>query len=188
MVRKAGKCMALKDVAFYHRDPANWFHCLGGMCLALLGGLAALRGIPRLGYAVVSLTDFEVAALLVLIAVRSDGVPRIGKLLPHKFTGLLVLASLFIALILSFSAMYLHCEGICAPGKASCDQASSALEALHSPMDGVYFSVVTMMTLGYGDLVPVTRTARLLVTWELFSGWLLLLMGFPLLLSRMASY
>jgi hypothetical protein len=129
--------MSLRDLSFYHRDPANWFHSLLGLCLAMLGGLAAWQGLYRLGYTVVGLTDAEVAILLVLIAICSDGVPGIGRLLPHKMTGLLLLASLFVALILSFSAIYLHCRGICAPGKASCDQAIGGLDALHSPLDGV---------------------------------------------------
>jgi hypothetical protein len=38
----------------------------------------------------------------------------------------------------------------------------------------LYFSVVTITTLGFGDIVPVTRVARGLVTFEAFLGPLLL--------------
>jgi hypothetical protein len=38
----------------------------------------------------------------------------------------------------------------------------------------LYFSVVTITTLGFGDIVPLTRLARSLVTLEAFLGPLLL--------------
>ena len=38
----------------------------------------------------------------------------------------------------------------------------------------IYFSVVTAMTLGYGDIVPVTTNARLAIALESFLGLVLL--------------
>jgi hypothetical protein len=34
----------------------------------------------------------------------------------------------------------------------------------------LYFSVVTITTLGFGDVVPITRLSRVLVTFEAFLG------------------
>ena len=35
-------------------------------------------------------------------------------------------------------------------------------------VDNLYFSVITMSTVGYGDIVPVSQTARLLATLQSF--------------------
>lgn len=42
----------------------------------------------------------------------------------------------------------------------------------------LYFSVVTLSTVGYGDIVPVSSTVRLLAAVEIVCGILLLLFGF----------
>ncbi|CAN8252932.1 unnamed protein product [Cochlearia groenlandica] len=51
-------------------------------------------------------------------------------------------------------------------------------------LDAVYFCVVTMTTVGYGDLVPTSSTSRLLACAFVFSG--MVLVGH--LLSRAADY
>jgi voltage-gated potassium channel len=42
----------------------------------------------------------------------------------------------------------------------------------------LYFSVITLSTVGYGDIVPAGPLARVLATMEIVSGLLLLLFGF----------
>lgn len=42
----------------------------------------------------------------------------------------------------------------------------------------LYFSVITVSTVGYGDVVPVTDSVRVIVAIEIISGVLLLLFGF----------
>ncbi len=37
-------------------------------------------------------------------------------------------------------------------------------------VSGIYFSMVTIATVGYGDIAPVTHLARLLVVFEIFVG------------------
>jgi len=51
-----------------------------------------------------------------------------------------------------------------------------------------YYSAVTITTLGYGDFVPVAKSARRLVIWELGTGLLLLVGIFSLLISRLADF
>jgi len=50
-------------------------------------------------------------------------------------------------------------------------------------LDSVYFSVVTMSTLGYGDIVPTTNLVRAIVSVQIVFGVLLLLFGFSEILS-----
>ena len=54
--------------------------------------------------------------------------------------------------------------------------------ALNFP-EAVYFSVVTLSTVGYGDIMPVSNFARALASLEVVSGVLLLLFGFSELIS-----
>lgn len=48
---------------------------------------------------------------------------------------------------------------------------------MHGIEDALYFSIVTMATVGYGDIVPVGHFARLLTVLEILSGVLLLVVG-----------
>lgn len=47
----------------------------------------------------------------------------------------------------------------------------------------LYFSVITVSTVGYGDVVPVTDSVRVIVAIEIISGVLLLLFGFTEIFS-----
>ncbi len=44
--------------------------------------------------------------------------------------------------------------------------------------DALYFSLVTLATVGFGDIVPLSAAARILVAGEIVTGVLLLLFGF----------
>lgn len=44
--------------------------------------------------------------------------------------------------------------------------------------ESLYFSIVTLSTVGYGDIVPLTDTVRLIVATEVIIGVMLLLFGF----------
>jgi len=54
--------------------------------------------------------------------------------------------------------------------------------------DFIYFSLVTLTTLGYGDITPISNEARQLVVHEISSGFLLLIGAFPLLISRISNF
>ncbi|MCB2187666.1 MAG: hypothetical protein KQJ78_14690 [Deltaproteobacteria bacterium] len=43
-----------------------------------------------------------------------------------------------------------------------------------APCNGLYFSVVTFTTLGFGDITPITWVASLLVMVEVVIGYIML--------------
>jgi len=49
--------------------------------------------------------------------------------------------------------------------------------------EGLYLSVVTLSTVGYGDIIAASPTSRLLIAAEIFSGVLLLLFGVQAVLT-----
>jgi voltage-gated potassium channel len=49
--------------------------------------------------------------------------------------------------------------------------------------ESIYFSIVTISTVGYGDIVPHTSVARVLVSLEVICGFLLLIFGVSELLE-----
>jgi voltage-gated potassium channel len=57
-----------------------------------------------------------------------------------------------------------------------------------SYIDSLYFSLVTLTTVGYGDIVPLTEFARKIVMLEIVSGFLVLIGAFPLLISRISNF
>jgi hypothetical protein len=97
--------------------------------------------------------------------------------LPHLTTALVALPALALALMTAFAGLYIETAGV-----------RSAAQRLESRSDALYFSAVTIATLGYGDFAPQTRPAKFIVVVELASGILLLVGAVPLLISRMASF
>jgi len=51
-------------------------------------------------------------------------------------------------------------------------------------IDFIYFTTVTIATLGYGDIVPISATARLLLSFEVFSGIFFLVFLFGAIVSN----
>ena len=58
-------------------------------------------------------------------------------------------------------------------------------QALAIPyFDFLYFSIVTITTVGYGDITPYTRWAKILVTLEILLGSALILIYLTLVINR----
>jgi hypothetical protein len=97
---------------------------------------------------------------------------------PYRSWSLPLAAFVLIAVIASFAQMYIKSEQVHSQGQRQ----------LTEPADAVYYSTVTLTTLGYGDFAPTDSLARWLVVWQLGTGTMLLLAFFPLVVARISSF
>ena len=82
--------------------------------------------------------------------------------------------SVYSLLVIVFAALYSLVDLI-QPGAQF---SISGQERTITFAESLYFSVVTMSTVGYGDILPVSNSVRFLAVVEVVSGLLLLLFGF----------
>ena len=187
-----------------------WFIIAAVLTLVAVAGL--LCDWPLGGMATIAvLVDLYLLFALVEAAFRSakaDNHPKTKwKLeLPSRTSSLVILPLLLVAAVFAFAGMYrqqtcgiIHTiaetdsmygakrdTALTAPD-ATCI-VKERVEPLRRKLDAVYFSAVTIMTVGYGDFAPGRPAARLLVLWEFATGLLLLVGAFPLVVSRIADF
>lgn len=149
-----------------------------GIVSAAVSIVLLASGIPYLPWLVVAVIDTYLA-LLIRSAART-GMTHVehAPKMPDRDWGLLVLPLLFIALVTAFAGIYI--------GPRSTVHSSAG--DLQDPWNAIYFSVVTITTVGYGDYAPVSTVARSAAVLELLSGMLVLLLAFPVLASRLAGF
>jgi voltage-gated potassium channel Kch len=83
-----------------------------------------------------------------------------GVIFLHKYWGpltsiersIFLMIINFIEIVVGFSIIYLNIGGICI-----------GEEVISSPIDALYFSVVTITTLGYGEILPKTEAGKIAV-------------------------
>lgn len=120
---------------------------------------------------------------------------------PDRHVGLLQILFLFFIVITSFASMYLASGGVvhntrdvvclklpddhCLdnPGDPCC-----AEPVVDTKTKAVYFSIVTLSTLGYGDFAPASETARVIVVWEIVTSILLIIGVLQFLLARITNF
>lgn len=90
--------------------------------------------------------------------------------LPRRDAAAIQMALFAIAIIFSAACLYIHA------GELSQGGAFNAL----------YFSVVTIATVGYGDISPMCTIGKLVAMAEITSGVLLLVCAFPLVVARLS--
>ncbi|MFT7542935.1 MAG: hypothetical protein ACI9K5_003917, partial [Gammaproteobacteria bacterium] len=119
-----------------------------------------------------------------IIEITSTGIrlyllPRPGEGAPIlRFGRSVTVATLQVSmLVLAFAILYLADGGV-----------MQGDVPLRTPVEAGYFSVVTITTLGFGDFLPVSTHARILVILQLLSG-ILMVMGFmPLVNAQIALH
>lgn len=120
---------------------------------------------------------------------------------PDRHVGLLQIVFLFFIVITSYASMYLASGGVvhntkdvvclelpydyCTsnPGDSCC-----AEPVVDTKTKAVYFSIVTLSTLGYGDFAPASEMARTIVVWEIVTSILLIIGVLQFLVSRITNF
>lgn len=97
-----------------------------------------------------------VTATLVVIPYAFWKVGRIREAVHPLGEALAVLSLLVSLVIVGFAGSYY-----------SMSIYSDGFPAIHTRMDALYFTVVTLGTVGYGDIAPVSQGARALVTFQI---------------------
>ncbi|MCB1226885.1 MAG: two pore domain potassium channel family protein [Verrucomicrobiales bacterium] len=164
-----GTCVLAVPGAVHKRRAAL---VLAGFALIAHVASASLPGQPAL----VIVADFLTAALLVCVAYlvlfRLFQATGIG--VEQVCAGVAV----YLLLALVFARLY-HCLQVASPG-AFVDQLDRQIPSYH---DFIYFSFVTLTTLGYGDLVPALPAAKSLAMLEALCGVFYL----AILISRLTT-
>lgn len=146
--------------------------------------LSLYKGWPVLSYGSILATDVYLIAVILTAAVRADKKNNTYQfewvacwLFPSRRVGVLTIPLLALVLIVSFAGLYYSING---GGNFKPDFATDT--------DALYFSFVTLTTVGIGDIAPLSEEARKLVMFEISSGFLILIGAFPLLISRVSNF
>jgi hypothetical protein len=146
----------------------------------LLTGLASLYWcIHWLAVGTALAINVFLAVLLIAMSVRRSLREHWLIEFAHRFYFILIFFFLLAGLIVSFGRMYI--DSGCVYRTAD----NPPKYALEEPNEAIYFSTVTIMTVGYGDFAP-RGNAEMLVVWEMASGAMVLLIILPVLASRLA--
>lgn len=189
-------------------DKATKIHLLLGGTLVITSVLALIfKWHGSLSGIVVILTNGYLLAILIEAANRAgeerkikDGIllakPAYYFPFPAKsWLGVLILF-IVITTVFGFANMYIASAEVIYVGPSIDILATSTTSGISIPppsiledkIEALYFSLVTMITLGYGDFVPATTDTRLLVMWQLATGGLLVIGVFPLIVARVADF
>jgi hypothetical protein len=140
----------------------RWF--LLGIVLIVLGiggNLLVLAGAGQ-GFAYLSLTSY-IIFLLLTISLATLQVFRSGTVDANSIVGAVCI---YLLLGVIWSLVYVFVN-LLIPGSFSGEISGSAFQQLH---DFLYYSFVTLTTLGYGEITPIRATARALATLEAVLG------------------
>jgi hypothetical protein len=118
---------------------------------------------------------------------------------PARAWTLLQVQFLLVVAIFGFASMYIKNGNIRYQGAPTIveqadHRAHGSLPSRADPgplvdrTDALYYSAVTLSTVGYGDFTPTSSAARLLVIWQLGTGMLMLLGVFPLIVGRISDF
>ena len=162
--------------------------------LALLGGASVfLRCLWPVSVVIIILINLYLFFVLLVAAIRCDaeekyfdedfGKEAIKRFFPIRTAALLIVGLIFIALVTSYAGIYRQ-----APDGSFSVPPAHPSQTINRPINALYFSVVTISTVGFGDFTPVSSCQKLIVMWEIASGILLFVCSFSFLISRIASF
>lgn len=159
---------------------------------ALLAAASALALFLRLPWIVPALlivaVDLYLICVFVECAMRStehNAWRQVWMPLPHRVWALVLLFLLIVTVVTSFAALFLASQEVRHLLRDVHEMRQERFsDVLSDPHEALYFSMVTITTLGYGDFAPAGRVARWIIVWELATGLLTLVLAFPLVSTR----
>jgi hypothetical protein len=174
------------------------FHMTIASAAFLSALVALLRASAMPALVSVAITNLFVVSLLRCCAVASTSnlarKPRgravksadhqrweVFPYLPTRMAALILLPILLSALIIAFGGLYLSTDG-------GVVNSETPAQPLVSRLDAVYFSFVTITTLGYGDFHPASAVSKWAVMGEVTSGLTMLAGAVPLLIARLTMW
>lgn len=167
---------------------ANAWH-LGGWFAGFVVSTISLLWLPFgfLPFLIVITSNIYLALMLVECAKRASSTPKGQRWflpLPSKVSGLGLMPLILASIVVAFADLYVE-DGTVQENAGSTD--CNGPVYLSEPTEAVYFSAVTITTLGYGEYVPSKNSSQLLVIWELASGVLVILFVLPLVVGRLTD-
>jgi Ion channel len=161
---------------------ASKWHVLAATAAFLAGIYALCTTNSTLAYIQLIFTDGYVALMFWSVAQMSahrkngkaDPQAETWPGSPRRDAAVLVLALLLGAATTGFAALYTQSGWIVAG-------------SLASQRDALYFSTVTVATVGYGDFHPLTDAAKTVVIAQIATGILFLAAAIPVLASRISE-
>jgi Ion channel len=136
-------------------------------------------------FVAIILTDVYLLYLIAIVGLHADKCANTYDQLPHRIPALMMISLLFIGMLHAFGNLYLNSDVVC-PSRAECTSNGTS-HIMHAD-DALYFSAVTMATVGYGDFYPGDRATRRIVIWQLGNSVTLVILLFPLVMSRFATF
>jgi len=162
---------------------SSGWHLLASAGLLAAAAISLCTGVTGVAYVQIAVTDLYLLLMLwsvAQLAAHRDAQGKADKTAetwpgtPRRDGALLVLGMLLSAVVTGFASLYTQ-------------QGWLAAEATSARVDALYFSVVTMATVGFGDLHPLTGDAKVAVMAQIGSGLLFLAAAIPVLASRLAE-
>ena len=95
----------------------------------------------------------------------------------HSFRQLLWVFGLLVLLIIFSYAADFNCMAATNPASFQGLETAQSLGHLNALFEFFYFSVVTFAAIGYGDIVPLTSPAKILVIMEIGQSFILIVFG-----------
>ena len=174
--RLLGVAAFLSCVYAVSEKRAQW---ISALALALPAGLLNTVYVLRPGQRIAVTTLICTLLFLVFVLVSLlRAVLRAARVTPDTIYGAV---SVYLLLAVVFGAAYLLLETL-QPGAFSMDPSRHANQAM-GWSDCLFYSFVTLTTIGYGDIVPMTPQARSLSILEAVSGTLYI----AVLISRLVG-
>lgn len=140
--------------------------------------VAFIAGFTSLYLSISELGTYIVSAIIIYISYINvkDFAAKISLLLaPNKMAtpqDLGEFANFFINLIITFTIINLSINTI--HSSLSLDKAFNFGQGISSIVDAWYFSIITMTTVGYGDIIPQNVIARIVVGFECLTSYVML--------------